>query len=224
MSGLDIPADLFKKLVSVLTTWLKTLDEFTKKEEEFVNTSRNLRNPSVDPKYWATTSELAYSVGNICECYKNTNQQSLLEPLKKICGILPSINDIFVEREEILKEINRKCRKIRKPELPENGNEISGRNKKISQSVDSLKSRLHAIEYIINVNLVDLTSTLEVFLSSSFHDHLDCTYEFFQKASIVNQQMSDLLNTGESELNLLDKKMDEDMNSIYKLLHLKSEK
>ncbi|KAH9582726.1 hypothetical protein MS3_00007384 [Schistosoma haematobium] len=69
MSGLDIPADLFKKLVSILTTWLKTLDEFTKKEEEFVNTSRNLRNPSVDPKYWATTSELAYSVGNICECY-----------------------------------------------------------------------------------------------------------------------------------------------------------
>ncbi|XP_018652285.1 hypothetical protein Smp_042080.1 [Schistosoma mansoni] len=221
MSSLDAPADLFKKLVNVLTTWLKTLDEFTKKEEEFANTSRNF---SVDPKYWATTSELAYSVGNICECYKNTNQQSLLEPLKKICGILPSINDIFVEREEILKEINRKCRKIRKAELPEHGNEISGRHKKISQSVDSLTSRLHAIEYIINVNLVDLTSTLEVFLSSSFHAHLDCTYEFFQKASIVNQQMSDLLNTGQNELSLLDKKMDEDMDSIYKLLHLKPEK
>ncbi|CAH8517826.1 unnamed protein product [Schistosoma turkestanicum] len=223
MSNLDAP-DLFKKLVSVLTTWLKTLDEFTKKEEEFSNTSRNLRNLTIDPKYWATTSELAYSIGNICECYKNTNQLSLLEPLKKICAVLPSINDIFFEREEILKEINRKCRKIRKSEFPEHATEISGKHKKISQTVESLTNRLQAIEYIININLVDLTSTLEVFLFSSFHAHLGSTHEFFQKASIINQQMSDLLNTGQNELSQLDRKMDEDMDSIYKLLYLKPEK
>nr|CAX69612.1 hypotheticial protein [Schistosoma japonicum] len=65
---------------------------------------------------------------------------------------------------------------------------------------------------------------LEVFLSSSFHAHLDSTHEFFRKASEVNQQMSDLLNTGQNELNALDNKMDEDMNSMYKLLHIKPEK
>ncbi|TNN11518.1 hypothetical protein EWB00_004580 [Schistosoma japonicum] len=224
MSSFDMSGDLFKKLVSILTTWLKTLDELAKEEEEFSISSKKSQNFSADPKHLPISSELTYSVGNICECYKSTNQQSLLEPLKKICAILPSINDIFFEREEILKEINRKCRKIRKTESSEQGTEISAKHKKISQTVGSLTNRLQTIEYIINVNLVDLTTMLEVFLSSSFHAHLDSTHEFFRKASEVNQQMSDLLNTGQNELNALDNKMDEDMNSMYKLLHIKPEK
>ncbi|CAH8579365.1 unnamed protein product [Heterobilharzia americana] len=65
---------------------------------------------------------------------------------------------------------------------------------------------------------------LEAFLSSSFHDHLRCTSEFFLRASTIHHQISQALSTGPSQLSLLDKKMDEDINSICKLLHLKPDK
>ncbi|VDQ02395.1 unnamed protein product [Trichobilharzia regenti] len=94
----------------------------------------------------------------------------------------------------------------------------------ISQTVDSLTSRLQITETAISANLMDLTSILEVFLSSSFHVHVSCTSDFFMKASAVSQQISKALYTEPGELPVLDKKIHEEMNSLYKLLHLKPEK
>nr|CAH8819528.1 unnamed protein product [Trichobilharzia regenti] len=198
--------------------------EFKKEEEVVSRASQMLQYCNGDSKSLSSTNELMLSLGNIYERNKNTNQQLLLEPLRKICSILSPINDIFQEREDIVKEINRKYRKIRRFEPVEHIGEMSTKYRKISQTVDSLTSRLQITETAISANLMDLTSILEVFLSSSFHVHVSCTSDFFMKASAVSQQISKALYTEPGELPVLDKKIHEEMNSLYKLLHLKPEK
>nr|CAH8819529.1 unnamed protein product [Trichobilharzia regenti] len=159
--------------------------EFKKEEEVVSRASQMLQYCNGDSKSLSSTNELMLSLGNIYERNKNTNQQLLLEPLRKICSILSPINDIFQEREDIVKEINRKYRKIRRFEPVEHIGEMSTKYRKV---------------------------------------HVSCTSDFFMKASAVSQQISKALYTEPGELPVLDKKIHEEMNSLYKLLHLKPEK
>ncbi|CAH8579382.1 unnamed protein product [Heterobilharzia americana] len=112
MATFDVSQDLFRKLVSMLTDWLKALDELTQEEEGVFKASQELHNLNADHKCTSSVDEIMYSVRSTYECNKSANQQLLLKPLEKICAVLPSINDIFIEREEILKEITQKSRKF----------------------------------------------------------------------------------------------------------------
>lgn len=223
MDSIQSPTRLIENLQQSLSELLHQLKKFTKDEEVFARVVQSHKILDLSRvESFDLYRRLYYEFWKTCNQFNNEISNHLLEPLKRLLNVLSDVSSLFARREEILKTIDKKTKKLQKSASIDS----TGKILKRAQTIDVLNVQLDNTEKLISVELPEFVNFVELFLSSSFIVYLYWTRETNQVGRETNKSLTQHICAplNPPELSRLKQQMNEEFNHIYELLSVNPDK